>query len=276
MQYGVLITKWGSLWEPEKAIKAGRSGDRRYTGGPVATLSSWGDISFLNWIAQRASAMQHLDPNARRAAPVIEYILFHDVEREGDEEAHSDEIVDCVFEALERTRSGNPGAPAFNHKRTFTCGDPRGGEAFHALLGTHAGDLVTGLLSEHKADLGLRKVTDISIFDTGSTRDRYDRERVHAGLIFKIEAGIPPSGATTPGLSRDSESASGGSGGENSGGNTTPQNNQAFGNTDWAERYWAANHGWSLRRILRFGLCCETWAFGNCSQHQERLEEAGP
>lgn len=242
MQHGVLVAKWGSQWEPEKAIRAG---NRHFAGGPLPPLSDWNDVVFLDWTIQKTASTQHLQPNPGAPPLVIKYILIHDIEKEGSDDPSSDEIIDTIFEAFERTNSGNPGPPVFRHKRTFTRGDPRDNEAFHALLGTRAGGMVTLLLAEHKADLGVREVTDISVFGTGTMQERYDRQRVHAGLIFKIDGvRMLPSGSTTPGLSSGSGSGSGSSGGGSSGGfAATPQELQPFGAVNWAQRFNAANNG---------------------------------
>lgn len=74
-------------------------------------------------------------------------------------------------------------------------------EAFHALLGTRPGEMVTDFLARHKEELGIRSVTDISVFGTGPHQERFDRERVRAGLVFKIQvpAHLAGSGVHTPG-----------------------------------------------------------------------------
>jgi hypothetical protein len=186
------------MWEPQRSIVKDA---RRWKGGEIAPLSQWNDVVFLEWSRLAALSTQQSSSTAASSAKV-NYIMFNHVI--SSEDVFGQDIVDAVFESIES--SGNPGPPVFKHKRIFSDSEPRDAQGFRALLGTHAGDLVTKFLSEHKAELGIRRVSDISVFATGTPQERYDKKRAKPCLLFKIEA--PPSmqssgGSTqgsTPGL----------------------------------------------------------------------------
>lgn len=162
----------------------------------MAPLSTWNDVIFLEWSRQVTDA---------HSSSPIQYVVLSEITRTDDN--GGEEAVDTMFEAMQRTNSGNLGPPVFKHIRTFSYATHSDVEAFHALLGTALGKMVTDFLARHKVELGLRSVTDISVFGTGTPQERYDRQRVRAGLLFKIQAAAFLAGSgsasseTTPELS---------------------------------------------------------------------------
>lgn len=209
---GVLLAPFGGVWVPRRSIEMFRG---QWRGGEIAPLSQWSDVVFLEWMRQSQRA------NGRAE---INYVLFHKIAREDDDPTGGD-IIDAIFDVLARTASGNPGPPVISHWRTFSFAEPRDAAAFLALLGTEAGNMVSKLLSEHKADLGVRRVTSISVFARGSPQERFDRQRVQPSMVFKVEAPGLGSGLTTglntPGLT--SGSGSPGESDEESEGSSKPQ-----------------------------------------------------
>jgi hypothetical protein len=197
VQTGVIATQWTSMWEPQRSIVKDA---RRWKGGEIAPLSQWNDIVFLEWSRLAALSAQQ-SSSATASSAKVNYILFNHII--SSEDGFGQDIVDAVFKAIES--SGNPGPPVFKHKRTFSYTESRDFQSFKALLGTHAGDLVTKFLSQHKAELGIRRVSDISVFATGTPQERYDQKRAKPCLLFKIVAAHPMQSEagtqeSTPGL----------------------------------------------------------------------------
>lgn len=219
IQNGVIAAEYDKLYGPERSIRENR---RRWKGGEIVPLSAWSDVIFLEWSKQKANALQHLGSGRPGE---IQYIVFSEIQRTDDNGGM--EAVDTMFEAMTRTNSGNLGPPVFKHKRTFSFATHSDVDAFHALLGTRPGEMATDFLAKHKEDLGLRRVTDISIFGTGPHQERYDRDRVRAGLVFKIQAAAFLAGsasgtsATTPELSSGSASGQGRNSGAQTPGETS-------------------------------------------------------
>jgi hypothetical protein len=197
VQTGVIATQWTSMWEPQRSIVKDA---RRWRGGEIAPLSQWNDVVFLEWSRLAASSAQQSSSATANSAKV-NYIMFNHVI--SSEDGFGQDVVEAVFESIKS--SGNPGPPVSKHKRTFSYSEPRDAQGFQALLGTHAGDLVTKFFSQHKAELGIRRVSDISVFAAGTPQERYDKKRAKPCLLFKIEAAhsVQSEGSTqesTPGL----------------------------------------------------------------------------
>ncbi|KAM0721884.1 hypothetical protein Q7P37_002809 [Cladosporium fusiforme] len=220
IQGGVIVAEFDKIYDPQRSIRENRP---RWKGGDVAPLSEWNDVIFLEWSKQKSASLQRLGVGR----PVdIKYIVFSEVL--SSEDNGGKEAINTMIEAMTRTNSGNVGLPVFKHKRTFSYATQSDVEAFHALLGTRPGDMVTDLLARHKEALGLRRVTDISVFGTGPFQERYNRERVRAGMVFKIEAAGSLAGsssgtsATTPELSSASASDQEGNSGAQTPGEGVP------------------------------------------------------
>jgi hypothetical protein len=167
VQAGVIATLWSSMWEPQRSIVKNA---RRWKGGEIAPLSQWSDVVSLEW--SRLAALPAQQSTSATA-----------------EMAFGQDVVDTVFKSLES--SGNPGPPVFKHKRTFSYSEPRDLQGFQALLGTHPGNLVTRFLAQHKAQLGIRRVSDINVFATGTTQERYDKKRAALSSFQDHGATLP-------------------------------------------------------------------------------------
>jgi hypothetical protein len=183
VQAGVIATLWSSMWEPQRSIVKNA---RRWKGGEIAPLSQWSDVVSLEWSRLAALTAQQ-STSATADSSKVNYIMFNHITSSGD--GFGQDLVDTVFKSLES--SGNPGPPVFKHTRTFSYSEPRDLQGFQALLGTHPGNLVTRFLAQHKAQLGIRRVSDISVFATGTTQERYDKKRAALSSFQDHGATLP-------------------------------------------------------------------------------------
>lgn len=181
LQTGVIATLWTSMWEPQRSIVKDA---RRWKGGDIAPLSQWSDIVFLEWSRQLSSLPQQ---GSSASSPNVNYILFNHVI--SSEDGFGQDIVEAVFTSLKP--SGNPGPPVFKHKRVFWSNERGDEPGFQALLGTHAGDLVTKFLSEHKSELGIRRVTAVAVFAAGTPQERLIRNERSRVCFSRLKKSLP-------------------------------------------------------------------------------------